>query len=327
MSRQGVNLPGVLISAPSLTEKDRSDLECGVAAAVDYVALSFVRSAADVLALRSLLAERMSAAGIVAKIEKREALDDFEAIVVASDAVMVARGDLGVEIPPEDVPVAQKRIIERCRARGKPVIIATQMLESMVRSSRPTRAEASDVANAVLDGADAVMLSAETASGVNAVESVRVMDRIARRAEAYAREPGAAHGALRDGAPGQGAQAGAVEDPVRAVCAGAVEIAERVNASVLACLTHSGETARILASHRPGALILALTDHPPVVRRLALLWGTRAAQAPPFHQIEKIFDAAREWVRSERFTGTLVLTAGIPTHENAPTNAVHVVPI
>lgn len=316
-SRKGVNLPGVALSAPTLTEKDRSDLALGIAAGVDYVALSFVRRAEDLHELRRVLAAAGSEAGVVAKIEKHEALGDLDRIVVAADAVMVARGDLGVEIPPESVPVVQKRIVGSCRARSKPVIIATQMLESMVWSERPTRAEASDVANAVLDGADAVMLSAETATGSFPVETVAMMDRIARAAEAYGRDSDAfarppSHAAV---------------DLVHAVCAGAVEIAERVGASVLACLTHSGATARILASHRPRVPLLALTDHAPVVRQLGLVWGTRAVPVPRIDDTERVLAAAREWVAREGFSGTLALTAGIPTKEKTPTNAVYVVRI
>ena len=182
-SHQGVNLPGVDISTPSLTEKDRGDLEFGLDLGVDYVALSFVRSVEDVLELKRIIASHDSSAQVIAKVEKREALEALPDIVSASDAVMIARGDLGVELPTEDVPVYQKLIIRECISRGKTVITATQMLESMVHSERPTRAEATDVANAVIDGTDALMLSAETATGEFPVESVATMRRIIEKTE------------------------------------------------------------------------------------------------------------------------------------------------
>ncbi|MDD3643286.1 MAG: pyruvate kinase, partial [Candidatus Krumholzibacteria bacterium] len=223
-SRKGVNLPGVRISAPALTARDRDDLAFGLGLGVDYVALSFVRSAEEVAELRGLISKAGSKAGVVAKIEKREALEEFEAILEQADAVMIARGDLGVEIPIDQVPFVQKRLIRRCLQAGKPVITATQMLESMVSSELPTRAETSDVANAILDGSDAVMLSAETATGRAPDRTVEIMRRIIETAEEYAAErPSPA-------APDVGIGGGEQDALTDAVCAGAVETAEAVGA-------------------------------------------------------------------------------------------------
>ncbi|MSR36580.1 MAG: pyruvate kinase [Gemmatimonadetes bacterium] len=184
--RKGINLPGVAVSAPSLTEQDRADARLALELGVDFIALSFVRRASDVLDLRALVEDNgRGTPGIIAKIEKPEALDDIEAILRVSDGIMVARGDLGVELPLEQVPIAQSQLVDVARRAGRPVIVATQMLESMVKNARPTRAEVSDVSTAVLSGADAVMLSAETASGDHPVRAVEMMDRVARQAEGY----------------------------------------------------------------------------------------------------------------------------------------------
>jgi pyruvate kinase len=258
-SNDGLNLPGVRISAPALTTKDREDLRFGLEQGVDLVALSFVRQARDVQAVRRLMARAKVNVPVLAKIEKPEALDDLDGILQAFDGVMVARGDLGVELAPEKVPVAQKRIIERANWFGKPVITATEMLESMTRSPRPTRAEASDVANAVLDGTDAVMLSGETAVGAYPVATVRAMDRIVREAETLPPKPSA--------------------DPARrttrayAVCHAAVTLAIETDADALAAFTRSGRTARTLSMLRPGVPIAALCETASMARQLALWRG------------------------------------------------------
>ncbi|MGD1049073.1 MAG: pyruvate kinase, partial [Candidatus Krumholzibacteriaceae bacterium] len=256
-SRKGLNVPRLRLKG-ALSAKDLGDLGFGLAMGVDYVALSFVRNAAAVRRVKAIIRKRGSSALVVAKIEVQKALDHLDAIIDASDAIMVARGDLGVEIPPERVPVVQKEIIERCRERGKPVIVATQMLESMVTAERPTRAEASDVANAALDGADALMLSEETAAGRYPVESVRMMDRIIAEAERY-----------RRGLRGEGALESSwrARDGVEAVCAAAVETAREMGARTIACLTHTGRTARLIARYRcASARIVALTSSRAVVR-------------------------------------------------------------
>ncbi|UCF05829.1 MAG: pyruvate kinase [bacterium] len=329
-SRMGVNLPGVDVRSPALTDKDRRDLSFGLRLGVDFVALSFVRSPKEVEEVRRIVREEGSPAQVVAKIEKGEALDGLEGIVAAADALMIARGDLGVEIPTEDVPVVQKKIIACCVGAGKPVITATQMLESMVRSGRPTRAEASDVANAVLDGSDALMLSAETAMGEHPVESLQMMDRIIRRTENYAGTGAAADASGDVSRVHRGMQvrhSGGVRGSGRSlegVCASAVAAAEEIGASAIACLTHTGRTARTIAKHRPAVPILALTDDPPVIRQMALVWGVEAIPVGRIDSTERIFAVARERVEQAGFGGKVVLTAGIPTQQGGPTNTVHV---
>jgi pyruvate kinase len=320
-SRKGVNLPGMRISTPALTDKDRDDLESGLAMGVDYVALSFVRSAREVRELKKLIAARKSPALVVSKIEKREAVEAVDEIIEVSDALMIARGDLGVEIPTEDVPVVQKSIISKCRARGKPVITATQMLESMVTSERPTRAEASDVANAVIDGSDAVMLSEETAVGQFPVESVAMMARIASKAEAFA--------AVERSIPIVGERSAAALDGLDAladaVAAGAVQVAVEIGATAIACLTHTGRTARMIAKRRPRAPVCALTAAPAVIRQLGLVWGVKAIPIDRIDHTETIFAVVRDKMKGAGFSGKIVLTAGIPTTEKSPTNTVHVI--
>jgi pyruvate kinase len=322
-SRKGVNLPGVSISAPALTDRDRKDLDFGIGLDVDYVALSFVRSPDEVIELRKILAAAGSAAKIIVKIEKREAIDNLPGILAAADAVMIARGDLGVEIPAYQVPVVQKELIGQCLAMGKPVITATQMLESMTVSEIPTRAEASDVANAVLDGSSAVMLSAETATGKFPVETVKMMSRIIETAEEYAftipRDESAA-GALA--MPGS-----SVDSDTDAVMAGAVMTAREVGAKAIVVLSHSGRTARLVARRRPSIPIVALTDLEHVVRQLSLVWGVETIHIDSIETTEEIFAVIREKVTAAGYRGRIVLTAGIPTKERAPTNTVHVVDV
>lgn len=259
-SGKGMNLPGVEIRTPALTEKDRADVRFGLTHDIDYVALSFVRSPGDADPLRKVMREAGRRVPVIAKIEKPQALRQLDKVLRAFDGVMVARGDLGVEIGPEHVPLEQKRIIERANAFGKPVITATQMLESMTTNPRPTRAEVSDVANAVLDGTDAVMLSGETAAGRYPLESVRAMDRIAR--ESGSVDPHAVQ-----------------LDPRRqtsrahAVCHAAVDLAQEVGAAAIAALSRSGRTAQILSALRPRAPIYSLSTRIEVARRLALYHG------------------------------------------------------
>jgi pyruvate kinase len=318
-SRKGVNLPGVSISAPALTERDRADLDFGIGLGVDFVALSFVRSAAEVSELRAILREAGSDAKIVVKIEKREALDDLTAILSETDAVMIARGDLGVEIPIEEVPAVQKELIGRCRQAGKPVITATQMLESMTASELPTRAEASDVANAVLDGSDALMLSAETATGRYPVETVEMMCRIAESAEKYAL---ASEGG-RDMEPVSGA-CGEIDCDTDAVASGAVKTAREVGAEAIVVLSHTGRTARLVSRRRPSVPVMVLTDLEHVARQLSLSWGLETITIESIEGTEEIIGLIREKVTGAGYSGRIVLTAGIPTRERAPTNTIHV---
>lgn len=320
-SRKGVNVPGARLGSSSLTAKDRKDLAFGLALGVDYVALSFVRSAADVRRARAIVRRAGSPARLVAKIEKREALAALDAIVREADAVMIARGDLGVEIAPEKVPALQKSIVSRCRAWARPVIVATQMLESMVASERPTRAEASDVANAVIDGADALMLSAETASGQFPVESVRMMDRIVRETERYLLD---AHGHCSIPTVDPELPGGR-EGLATAACVGAVEMAGWVGASVVACLTHSGRTANLLSRHRHFAPIIALTGDEATARRLCLLWGVSTIRLERFEHPDTLFPAVTKRLRAAGVRGRVVLTAGIPLGRKSQTNTVHLV--
>ena len=259
---KGMNLPGVKLSTPALTEKDRRDLAFGIAHGVDYVALSFVRQAADVEECKALIKSHGGSAPVIAKIEKREAMNDLPSILEVTDGVMVARGDLGVELSTEEVPTLQKRIIARANAAGKVVITATQMLESMIEHPRPTRAEASDVANAILDGTDGIMLSAETASGAYPVESVATMARIALYTEEY--------GSF--GAPAR-VTGGPPSMIARSLARVASTVAEELDCKLIVAFTESGATARLVSSYRPRAPIAAVTYNELTYRRLALWWG------------------------------------------------------
>ncbi len=268
-SSKGINLPGVEVSVPSLTEKDLDDLVFGINNEVDFVALSFVRSAADIAELRKAIVERIPGGRylpVIAKIEKPEGVKNIDAIIANADGIMIARGDLGVELSPEDVPVLQKRIIRKCNEAGKPVVIATQMLESMIHSPTPTRAEASDVANAVFDGGDAVMLSGETSVGEYPLEAVRIMDRIVRRVE----------GEVERGERILDRPLGQVESRREALGRAACVLAEQMGAAAIVTITHSGNNARIVSRYRPYIPIIAVTDRVKVVRRLKLVWGIRS---------------------------------------------------
>jgi len=262
-SHKGINLPGTRVSAPTLTDKDREDLRFGVAQGVDYVALSFVRDSEDVITAKKLIAECGGDVPVIAKIERPEAVASLDRILDQADGVMVARGDLGVQMGPEAVPVLQKRIIAEANRRRRLVITATQMLESMTQNPRPTRAEASDVANAVFDGSDAVMLSAETAIGRYPVETVRVMDRIIRAAE-EGTEPGFVR------------RSEATRDEVsfpEAICTSAASASSAITASAIVAFSELGTTARLISKQRPLAPIIAFTPFEPVRQQMALYWG------------------------------------------------------
>ena len=260
---KGMNLPGVTLSTPALTEKDRRDLAFGVENRVDYVALSFVRHAKDVQECKALVKSLGGTCPVIAKIEKREAVDDLAAILDATDGVMVARGDLGVELSTEEVPTLQKRIIEMANGAGKVVITATQMLESMVENPRPTRAEASDVANAILDGTDGIMLSAETASGHYPMEAVATMARIALYTEEH-------HEAFR---PPARVSMDAASVVARSLARVARTVAEELDCKLIVAFTESGTTAHLVSTYRPHAPIAAITCNDDTYRRLALWWG------------------------------------------------------
>ena len=320
-AHKGINLPGTTVRSPSLTEKDLRDLEFGLESGVDYVALSFVRTADDINALRKAIAERTRGGlpvPVVAKIEKPQAVTNIEEIISASDIVMVARGDLGVELPPEDVPVLQKRIVGRCNASGKPVIIATQMLESMIGSPTPTRAEASDVANAVLDGADAVMLSAETSVGKYPLEAVKMMERIIRKAES---EGGVRMKAIRR--PHE-----AVENRLDALGQSACVLAEQMKAAAIVAVTHTGSTARAIARYRPERPIIAISDDLATLRRLNIVWGVRGVH---IGGLDGDSDKALQHIQEELLAAGLVrrgayvvLLAGQPFFGRGSTNFIKV---
>jgi len=317
-SRKGVSAPGARLSFSSLTEKDRADALFAIEQQADYLALSFVRRAADVQELRALLASRGAHIPIVAKIEKAEALEAFDEILDTSDAIMVARGDLGVETPAEQVPLHQKRILRACNRAGKPAITATQMLQSMIHNPRPTRAEASDIANAVLDGTDAVMLSGETAAGQYPVEAVRTMEKVATITE----EQLDCDEWLR--------RVGEADSPSEAIARATVEIAVELGASAIITSTMSGHTARMVARYRPCVPILAATPDPSVYRRMALVWGVTPLLVPEYGSTDEMIEyttrAARE-AGMVKSGDRVVITAGIPAGGEGRTNMlkVHVI--
>jgi pyruvate kinase len=312
--RKGVNLPGVVLPISSLTDKDRADLAFGLELGVDWVALSFVQRPDDVAELRRLVGGRVA---IMAKIEKPAALAELEAIVALSDGVMVARGDLGVELAPEEVPGRQKDIIRACRLAGKPVVVATQMLESMVQAPAPTRAEASDVATAIYDGADAVMLSAESAAGDYPVESVAMMNRIIEHTEqdrSYRPIIEALHPEPEATAPD-------------AITAAAAQVAHTISAAAIVTYTTSGSTALRAARERPYAPILTLTSQVETARRLALLWGAHCVTTADVASFPEMVNKACRLAGEQRFAqkgDKLVITAGIPFGTPGSTNVLRI---
>ncbi len=313
-SHKGINLPGVTVSAPTLTAKDHADIAFAVEHQLDYLALSFVRQPSDLELLRSLVPKGML---LVAKIEKDSALLDIEEILKVSDAVMVARGDLGVELPFEQVPIAQKRIIALANRFGRPVITATQMLESMITNPRPTRAEASDVANAIFDGTDAVMLSAETATGAYAKLAVEAMVRIAVEAERHPVQRGV-------GADRVEAGHASVEETIAGATVTAVRM---VGAVAVAVLTKSGFAARIVAARRPGVPIVAFTDQARTYRQLSLVWGVTPVLLPHADTYEQMAWSARGTCVDLGFAkpgDRVVMTAGVPFDVPGTTNTLKV---
>jgi pyruvate kinase len=301
-SRKGVNLPGVEVSAASLTDKDRADLQTMVDIGVDWVALSFVRRPEDVLEVQDIIRRLEGTQPIVAKLERPEAVDNLEAIMAVSDAVMVARGDLGVEVGPERVPSIQKEMIDLANRESRPVITATEMLDSMIRSPRPTRAEASDVANAIFDGTDAVMLSGETAAGRYPVEAVRTMARIIEVAEASAER-------VHPMTPVTGQVLG------RVVAKAAVQIADDTDAKAILVFSFSGASVQLVSKFRPKQPVIGLSPDPRTLRRLALMWGTSGAYTGEKDFSNALIVGAEE-ICMERGYGvrgdTVVIVSGIP---------------
>jgi pyruvate kinase len=312
---KGVNVPDVVVPIPALTDKDRSDLEFALSQNVDWIALSFVQRPEDVAEARELIGGR---AGLLAKIEKPSAMEKLEAILGIADAVMVARGDLGVELPPESVPPAQNCIVAEARRLGKPVVVATQMLESMITSPSPTRAEVSDVATAIYEGADAVMLSAESAAGEFPVEAVAMMDRIGRSVEAD---------------PVYSARVHFTETPAEpttadALSESAAQIVEIIGAKAMACYTSSGSTARRIARERPPVPIMVMTASLEVARKLGLMWGVHAVHTRDVRNFEEMVGKAKRMALRHRIAiggERMVVMAGVPFGQSGSTNVIHVV--
>ena len=315
-SNKGVNLPDVVLNTSPLTSKDIEDLKFILYQEIDWIALSFVQKLRDVEEVKKYIEDKAS---IIAKIEKPLALKELNKIIGACDGIMVARGDLGVELPPEEVPGIQKDIILKCRQAGKPVIVATQMLESMIESPSPTRAEASDVATAVFDGADAVMLSAETAIGSFPIETVNIMDRIIFSAENHIKMH-----------PGDGPQNLKVENYVyNAVSRSAVSLAEAVNAKAVVAFTASGNTAFRMARERPNLLLVVMTPEVKVKRKLSLLWGAYSFFSK-VQGYEAAIKEAREIIKIEKLAkkgDAIVVVAGMPFGVSGSTNSIRVVDI
>jgi pyruvate kinase len=311
---KGVNVPDVVLPIPALTEKDRIDLEFAVSHGANYIGLSFVQRAQDVAEAKELIGGR---AWTMVKLEKPQALDNLDAILALTDAVMVARGDLGVELPPEEVPLAQKRIVRLARQLGKPVVVATQMLESMITAPAPTRAEASDVATAVFDGADAVMLSGETAAGQYPYEAVNMMDRIVARVEQDAgwrsmidsSRPAPEHSAAD------------------AIASAASQVVHTIGARAIVAFTASGSTALRVARERPDSPVIGLTPLIDTARRLAVVWGVHAVVVPEVHSMSEAVNRAARVALTEGFAAhgeEIVVTAGVPFGQPGTTNALRV---
>lgn len=316
-NRKGVNVPSAVLNLSPLTAKDRADLAFGLELGVDWIALSFVQKPADIIEACALVGDR---AGVMAKIEKPAALEHIDDIIRLSGAIMVARGDLGVEIPHEDVPGRQKELIKSCRLAGKPVIVATQMLDSMIAAPTPTRAEASDVATAIYDGADAVMLSAESATGRYPREAVEMMNRIIESTERHKM-----YRPILDAS-----QPGEEETAPHAVAAAAADLAAAIHASAIVAFTSSGTTAARIARKRPKVAVLAITPDQRVARQLSLLWGAHSVLSEDINTYEEMVDRATQIALTEAFAkqaASIVVVAGIPFAEAGTTNNLRVVQI
>ncbi|MEM6482454.1 MAG: pyruvate kinase [Pseudomonadota bacterium] len=314
--RKGVNVPDVVLPLAALTDKDREDLEFACELGVDWLALSFVQRPSDVEEARGLVKGR---AAIMVKVEKPAAVKDFDAILEKSDGVMVARGDLGVELPVQNVPPLQKRMVRKCRAAAKPVIVATQMLESMIESPMPTRAEVSDVATAIYEGADAIMLSAESAAGDFPIEAVKTMDNVAREVEDDPTYTEILEASRR-------AQRASVAD---GIVAAAREIAETTDIKAICCFTQSGTTALLVSRERPRVPIVGMTSQRNTARRLGLSWGVNCVMTPELNRFKQaVLNAARA-AREQGYAGAddqIVVTAGVPFNQPGTTNILRVAP-
>jgi pyruvate kinase len=317
-SHKGVNLPTSRLRVPAFTDKDRQDLQVGLEEGVDFVALSFVRHESDLDPIREVLDQQDIPPLLIAKVEKPQAIERLDFILESVDGLMVARGDLGVEMPLEDAPITQKRVIRKSRLASKPVITATQMLRSMIDSPRPSRAEATDVANAILDGTDALMLSDETAVGSYPVEAVQILDRIARVTEAH----------LHDNNLFDDATVPRAKDTESAIGRSAAMLAADLKAAAIVAATFSGSTARRVARFRPACPVVGLTPNPRSERQLTLSWGVIPALVAPFTESQEINETARHWAINHGLAGEgdrLIVTAGVPVDVPGTTNLITVV--
>ncbi|TGE31275.1 pyruvate kinase [Desulfosporosinus sp. Sb-LF] len=312
-SQKGVNVPGAPIDLPAVTEKDIEDIRFGISQGIDFIAASFTRKALDVLAVRRVVEEMGADIQIIAKIESQEGLTNLDAILEVADGLMVARGDLGVEIPVEEVPVSQKEMIRKCNLLGKPVIVATQMLDSMIRQPRPTRAEASDVANAILDGTDAIMLSGETAAGLFPVEAVQMMAKISTRTEQTCLDKQATrHPQL---------------NIAEAISFASYTIAKDLDAAAIITPTHSGLTARMISKYRPNALIIAATPFALTARKLSLQWGVQPLVVPQSSETDQMLSISVNTALNQNYIqagDVVVITAGVPIGKVGSTNMIKV---
>ena len=316
-NHKGVNVPGVKINLPAITPKDRSDIEFGISQGIDFIAASFVRKASDVLAIREILEENNATdIQIISKIENQEGVDNLDEILEVSDGIMVARGDLGVEIPTEEIPVVQKMMIKRCNEVGKPVITATQMLDSMIRNPRPTRAEVTDVANAIYDGTDAIMLSGETAAGKYPVEAVKTMATIAKRTEQTLDY----NKILKENSKNNNTVTDAIS---HATCSTAVDL----NASAIITSTSTGYTARMVSKFRPNCPIIATTNNEKVMRQLGLSWGVYTVKSKKAINTDEVIENSIDAAKNAKYINNgelVVITAGVPVGVSGTTNLIKV---
>jgi len=328
VSFSSINVPGTDVKIPSFTEKDDRDLHFGIKHNVDYVGLSFVKNAADIRKIRKRIEQYSEREGvlppkIISKIENKQAIENLESIIQISDAVMVARGDLGIELPEEEVPLLQKKIITECQEEGKPVITATQMLDSMIRNPRPTRAEVSDVANAVVDGSDALMLSNETSVGKHPLKAVKEMKKIIEETETGLHD----HTNMHEYSFHEPQGAHKETSITHAVGSSSCEMAAHLDAKYIVTTTSSGYSARMVAKHRPHTLILALTPEEKIYNQLSLLWGTVPLILPNFHTTDELIIQSVELLAERRLTkkgDLLIIIAGHPVGLGGQTNLIKV---
>lgn len=315
--RKGINLPHTKLNLPSLTKKDLSFLNFGLDNEVDFVAMSFIRSADDIIQLRNKIKSRKKNVLIIAKIERPEAVENIDSIINAADCIMVARGDMGVEISTEDVPLIQKRIIRKCNIAIKPVITATQMLESMINNSSPTRAEASDIANAILDGTDCVMLSAETSTGNHPILAVNTMKKIILKTETI-KKPTYFKEMFVEDSP---------ENTLHTICNSATEIAARVNAKAIITITHTGKSPLLLSNHRPFAQIISATFDDAIIRRCKLIWGVESILIKQNLDYQRTVALIRSKIISENILkkhDRIVIISSMPFSQSESANAIQV---